>query len=68
MIVVVGVLLIAVGLILLGVWGRRNAARLVPTALSPYGQALRFHQYRRGATTLVFVGVYAFVAVVLELR
>lgn len=63
---VVGVLLVAAGLIVFGHWGRRNAARLVPTALSPYGQALRFHQYRRNATTCVFVGLFAMVAAILE--
>lgn len=59
-------MVLAVGLIAFGHWGRRNAAKLVQSALSPYGRAVQFHQYRRGATTCLFVGVFVLFAAVFE--
>lgn len=59
-----GMVVVAVLLVLLGGWGRRNAARLVPEAISPEDRVRQERVLRRGsvacfgaAALLVFAAV-----------
>jgi hypothetical protein len=51
------VLVLAVGIFLIGLWGRRNATDLVPSSLSPIRQVQKARQFRRGALALILLSV-----------
>lgn len=50
-------LLFAAVLLLIGLWGRRNLAGLVPSTLSAQGRAKRERELRRGALALIAFSV-----------
>jgi hypothetical protein len=58
---------VACVLLAMGLWGRRNAAGLVPPSLSTYGQIKRARELRRGATTLIVVSTLLLIGVVVRL-
>jgi hypothetical protein len=51
------VLVLAVVIFLIGLWGRRNATDLVPSSLSPIRQVQKARQFRRGALALILLSV-----------
>jgi hypothetical protein len=64
--VLLGLVLAAV-LFLIGWWGRRNAAALVPPSLSAESRARKERELRRGAFALIGLGVLVFVGVLARL-
>ena len=48
---------LAAACLAIGRWGRRNAADLVPSSLSAYGQAKQERSLRRGAWSLTAFGL-----------
>ncbi|WP_020498655.1 hypothetical protein [Sciscionella marina] len=58
-------LMLGVGLLGIGWWGRVRAPDLVPSWMEPYERALRVRRLRRNATLyLVFAAIFVAVAVV----
>jgi hypothetical protein len=54
----------AVVLVLLGRWGRRNTAQLIPLALAPDDRVRQERVLRRGTLTCYFVaGLFLFAAI-----
>lgn len=60
-------LLFAAILLLIGWWGRRNAATLVPPSLSAESRARKERELRRGAFAMVGFGVLVMLGVVARL-
>lgn len=57
-------MLFALGLFLVGLWGRRNAANLVPPTLGAEPREKKELELRRGAVTLIVLAVLITLGVV----